>query len=55
MLRSALNNARDRLAKRRRFNQMTAEIMNLTDRDLADFNGNRSEMLHHARMEVYGG
>lgn len=46
--------ARDGMAKRRRYNAMAAEIMQLTPRDLADMNGNREEMLYHVRKEVYG-
>lgn len=43
-----------RLAKRARYNRMIDEIKSLTSRDLADFNGNREEMLRAAYTEVYG-
>jgi hypothetical protein len=45
---------KDRLAKRNRYNRLVAEIEGLSPRDLADMNGNRSEMLRHAYQEVYG-
>lgn len=45
---------KDTMAKRRRYNAMVNEIMQLTPRDLADINGNREEMLHHVRKEVFG-
>jgi hypothetical protein len=51
---SLIKDARARLAKRKRYNQLVGEINSLTDRDLADMNGNRSEMLHHARKEIFG-
>lgn len=46
--------ARVRLAKRKRYNQLVNEINSLTDRDLVDMNGNRSEMLRHVREEIFG-
>jgi Domain of unknown function (DUF1127) len=46
--------AKDRIAKRRRYNALVAEIQRLTPRDLADINGSRSEMLYHAYRQVYG-
>ncbi|MDQ6437056.1 hypothetical protein RB623_23640 [Mesorhizobium sp. LHD-90] len=54
MFSTLINNTRDRIAKRRRYNQMVDEIMGMTHRDLADINGNRADMLHHAYKEVYG-
>ena len=42
------------MAKHRRYRKLVDEISSLTDRDLADFNGNRSEMLHNAYRDVYG-
>lgn len=47
-------NLKTRLAKRARYNRMVDEIKGLTQRDLADFNGNREEMLRAAYSEVYG-
>jgi uncharacterized protein YjiS (DUF1127 family) len=47
--------AQDRLAKRNRYRQMIAEIESLSDRDLADMGGNRSEMRYHVYRSVYGG
>ena len=45
---------RTHLAKRKRYNQLVNEINALSDRDLADFNGNRVEMLYNARKEIFG-
>jgi hypothetical protein len=54
MFSTLLNNARDRVAKRRRYNRLVDEIMGMTPRDLADINGNRTDMLQHAYREIYG-
>lgn len=54
MFSTIVNTARDRVAKRRRYNQLVNEIMGMSPRDLADINGNRADMLHHAYSEVYG-
>lgn len=43
-----------RIAKHNRYRRMVDEINGLTPRDLADFNGNREEMLRSAYSEVYG-
>lgn len=43
-----------RIAKRARYHRMVEEIKSLTPRDLADFNGDRQEMLRAAYTEVYG-
>lgn len=51
---NAIAHAKDRIAKRRRYNALVAEIQSLTPRDLADMNGNRSELLYHAYREIYG-
>lgn len=48
------DNLKLRLAKRARYNRMVDEIKSLTQRDLADFNGNREDMLRSAYIEVYG-
>jgi len=47
-------NLKTRIAKRARYNRMIEEIRGLTDRDLADFNGDRTEMLRAAYQDVYG-
>jgi len=47
-------NLKNRIAKRARYNRMVSEIRSLTDRDLADFNGDRTEMLRAAYQDVYG-
>ncbi|MBA3446261.1 MAG: hypothetical protein H0T56_01390 [Pseudaminobacter sp.] len=49
-----VSHAKNRLAKRNRYNRLVAEIEGMTPRDLADINGNRGEMLRHAYQEVYG-
>jgi hypothetical protein len=46
--------ASDRIAKRRRYNRMVDEIESLSARDLADIRGDKTEMLRHARHQVYG-
>lgn len=45
---------RKTISKRARYQRMVSEIRGLTDRDLADFNGNRDEMLRAAYEAVYG-
>ena len=54
MFSSFVSNARDRIQKRRRYNRLVNEIYALSDRDLADLNSNRSDMLYHVHREVYG-
>jgi hypothetical protein len=49
-----ISRTKDRIAKRRRYNALVSEILSLSDRDLADINGNRTEMLHHVRQQIYG-
>jgi uncharacterized protein YjiS (DUF1127 family) len=50
-----LSRAQDRLAKRGRYRRLLAEIEALSDRDIADMGGNRSEMRHDVYRSVYGG
>lgn len=54
MFASVYKNVRSRIEKRQRYNRLAAEILGMTDRDLADINGNRTDMLLHAYREVYG-
>ena len=54
MFTSTLDSVRSRLHKRRRYNRLVNEIMGMTERDLADINGNRTDMLRHAYSEIYG-
>lgn len=54
MFDTIINRAKNSLAKRQRYNRLVAEIQGMTQRDLADINGNRADMLHHAYREVYG-
>ena len=54
MFSTLINGTRDRLAKRRRYNQLVNEIMGMSSRDLADINGNRTDMLRYAYRDVYG-
>lgn len=49
-----VSRARTALGKRARYNRMVEEINRLTERDLADFNGDRSNMLQAAYQDVYG-
>ena len=49
-----INRTRDSIARRRRYNRMVDEIQGMSQRDLADINGNRTEMLRGAWAEVYG-
>ena len=51
---NVIAHAKDRIARRRRYNALVAEIQSLTPRDLSDMNGNRSEMLYQAYREIYG-
>ena len=46
--------ARANLDKRRRYNQLVAEINAFSSRDLADMRADRSEMLHQVRRQIYG-
>ena len=55
MIASFINNIRERAQKRERYNRLTAEIMGMSERDLADIRGNRVDMLRHVYKEVYGG
>jgi hypothetical protein len=43
-----------RLAKRRHYNRLVAEIESLSPRDLSDLRADRGEMLFHAYKNVYG-
>jgi len=54
ILNSMITRTKDRIAKRRRYNDLVSEILSLSDRDLADMNGNRTEMLRHVRQQIYG-
>ncbi len=54
MFDTIINRAKDRMAKRQRYNRLIAEIQGMSPRDLADINANRGDMLHHAYREVYG-
>jgi len=49
-----MNTARNRIAKRVRYNRMVEEIQALTSRDLADMGADRGEMPRHAYLDVYG-
>ena len=54
ILNSMITRTKNRIAKRRRYNDLVSEILSLSDRDLADMNGNRTEMLRHVRQQIYG-
>jgi len=49
-----VNYARGRVERRMRYSRLVAEINSLTHRDLADIGADRSEMLRHAYLDVYG-
>ena len=53
-IQSLIASAQDRIAKRRRYNQMANEIASLSSRDLADLRADRGEMLRHAYQQIYG-
>jgi hypothetical protein len=54
MFSTLIHTTRDRIAKRRRYNHLVSEIMALSSRDLADIDGNRTDMLRHVHQHVYG-
>jgi hypothetical protein len=49
-----IKKSRIAIDKRRRYNQLVSEINALSDRDLADFNGNRDDMIRHVWADIYG-
>ena len=49
-----IQNIRTIFARRARYRCLVAEIESLTERDLTDIRGDRSEMLFQAYAEVYG-
>lgn len=49
-----VSKAQSRFDKRRRYNRAVNEIMNLSDRDIADMRADRSQMLHEVKREIYG-
>lgn len=49
-----VKHTKSRIEKRMRYSRLVAEIESLTHRDLADIGGDRSEMLRHAWLDVYG-
>ena len=54
MIGELIQNAKGRIAKRRKYNRLVDEIQALTYRDLIDMGANRSEMLHQAYLYIYG-
>lgn len=54
MIRNLIAYAQNRIEKRREFNRLADEIASLSQRDLADLNADRGEMLRHAYRKVYG-
>jgi hypothetical protein len=54
MFHDMISRTKDRIARRRRYNALVSEILSLSDRDLADMNGNRSEMLYSVHKQIYG-
>ena len=49
-----IERARARIAKRREYQRLVAEIEGFSARELADIRGDRSEMLRSAYRKVYG-
>jgi hypothetical protein len=49
-----IERARARLAKRREYKRLVAEIEGFSARDLADIRADRSEMLSYAYKKIYG-
>jgi hypothetical protein len=54
MFSSLVQRTRDSIQKRRRYNRLVAEIESLSDRDFADLNSSRGEMLYQVRRDIYG-
>ena len=54
MFSNLVKHAKSWIDKRIRYNRLVAEIESLTNRDLVDIGGDRSEMLRHAYRDVYG-
>jgi hypothetical protein len=54
MFSSFVQRTRDSIQKRRRYNRLVAEIESLSDRDFADLNSSRGEMLYQIRRDIYG-
>jgi len=54
MFSNLVKHAKSRIDKRLRYNRLVAEIESLTNRDLVDIGGDRTEMLRHAYRDVYG-
>jgi hypothetical protein len=46
--------AQNRLARRRRFNRLAAEIEGLTPRELSDLHADRTQMMQDLRRAIYG-
>ena len=45
---------RARLAKRREYRRLAAEIHSLSESDLADLRADRGDMLRHVHRQIYG-
>ena len=51
---SLISRVQARLAKRREYKRLVAEIEGFSPRDLADIRADRSEMLSYAYKKIYG-
>lgn len=49
-----LDNARQRLDKRRRYHRLVDEIESMSVRDLTDLRADRGDMLRAAYRQIYG-
>ncbi len=54
MISGLIHHARNRLARRMKYNQLVDEIQALSQRDLADMGADRGEMLRQAYHDIYG-
>jgi hypothetical protein len=54
MISELIQNAKGRIARRRKYNKLVDEIHALSNRDLIDMGAERSEMLHQAYQYIYG-
>ena len=54
MISGLITHARDRLARRMKYNRLVDEIQALSQRDLADMGADRGDMLRQAYRDIYG-
>ncbi|MET0596621.1 MAG: hypothetical protein ABWZ57_02005 [Mesorhizobium sp.] len=54
MISGLITHARNRLARRMKYNRLVDEIQALSQRDLADMGADRGDMLRQAYRDIYG-